>query len=83
MPERSRELLAGLRSSLSAKGGRCIHISVRGDSPLYAEVLKNPAVVSRVYAAPDGCKLDDPAAWEAANPGLGTIKLRSLYVCRS
>ena len=77
MPERSRELLAGLRSSLSAKGGRCIHISVRGDSPLYAEVLNNPAVVSRVYAAPDGCKLDDPGAWEAANPGLGTIKLRS------
>ena len=77
MPERSRELLAGLRSSLSAKGGRCIHISVRGDSPLYAEILNNPAVVARVHAAPDGCKLDDSAAWEAANPGLGSIKLRS------
>ena len=32
-PERARELLAGLRSSVSAKGGRIIHISVRGDSP--------------------------------------------------
>ena len=31
MPERSRELLAGLRSSVSAKGGRVLHISVRGD----------------------------------------------------
>ena len=74
MPERSRELLAGLRSSVSAKGGRVVHISVRGDSPLYREVLNNPAVVSRVYAAPDGCELDDVDAWRAANPGLGTVK---------
>ena len=74
MPERSRELLAGLRSSVSAKNGRTIHISVRGDSPLYAEVLNNPAVVAHVYQAPDGCKLDDEAAWHAANPGLGTVK---------
>ena len=76
MPERSRDLLAGLRSSVSAKGGRTIHISVRGDSPLYAEVLSNPAVVTRVYMAPEGCALDDEAAWRAANPGLGTIKQR-------
>ena len=74
MPERSRELLAGLRSSVSAKGGRTIHISVRGDSPLYREILSNPAVVKRIYAAPDGCELDDESAWRAANPGLGTIK---------
>ena len=73
-PERARELLAGLRSSVSAKGGRIVHISVRGDSPLFAEVLNNPATVARVYAAPDGCGIDDQAAWHAANPGLGTIK---------
>ena len=74
MPERSRDLLAGLRSSVSGKGGRTIHISVRGDSPLYAEVLNNPAVVSHVYQAPEGCRIDDEAAWRAANPGLGTVK---------
>ena len=74
MPERARELLAGLRSSVSAKGGRVVHISVRGDSPLFAEVLDNPATVARVYAAPEGCEIDDQAAWAAANPGLGTIK---------
>ena len=74
MPERARELLAGLRSSVSAKGGRIIHISVRGDSPLFSEVLENPATVARVYAAEDGCAIDDQAAWHAANPGLGTIK---------
>ena len=29
------------------------------------------------YAAPSGAALDDPAAWRAANPGLGTIKSES------
>lgn len=72
--ERSRELLAGLRSSVSAKGGRIVHISVLGDSPLFREVLENPATVAHVYAAPEGCAIDDEAAWAAANPGLGTIK---------
>ena len=80
MPERSRELLAGLRSSVSAKAGRIVHISVRGDSPLFAEVLRNPAVVSRTYAAPDDCALDDREAWAAANPGLGTIKQESYMI---
>ena len=70
MPERSRELLAGLRSSVSAKAGRIIHISVRGDSPLFAEVLDNPATVSRIFAAPEAATIDDQAAWHAANPGI-------------
>ena len=77
MPERSRDLLAGLRSSVSAKNGRTLHISVRGDSPLYAEILNNPAVVSRVHQAPEGCAVDDEAAWAAANPGLGAVKSRA------
>ena len=77
MPERSRDLLAGLRSSVSAKGGRTVHISVRGDSPLYREILDNPAVVSHVYVAPDDCALDDETAWRAANPGIAAgIKQR-------
>ena len=76
MPERARELLAGLRSSVSAKGGRILHISVRGDSPLFAEVLANPATVAHQFSAPDGCTIDDESAWEAANPALGTIKQR-------
>lgn len=73
-PERSRDLLAGLRSSVSAKGGRIIHISVRGDSPLYSEILQNPATVAHIYAAPDDCDLGDESAWYAANPTLGMIK---------
>ena len=82
MPERSRELLAGLRSSVSAKGGRIIHISIRGDSPLFAEVLSNPATVAHVYAAPEGAAIDDESGWAAANPGLGTIKIAGVHAGR-
>ena len=70
----ARDLLAGLRSSVSARGGQIRHISIRGNSPLFGEILKNPAVVSHVHAAPDGCDIGDEAAWHAANPGLGSIK---------
>ena len=71
-PLRARDLLAGLRSSVSARNGQIRHISIRGDSPLFAEILENPAVVSHVHASPDNCAIDDEAAWHAANPGLGT-----------
>ena len=73
-PLRARDLLAGLRSSVSAKNGRIMHVSIRGDSILFAEILANPSVVSHVYAAPDGCEIADEASWYAANPGLGVIK---------
>ena len=73
-PIRARELLAGLRSSVSARNGKIRHISIRGDSPLFREILENPAVTAHVHAAPDGCLINDEAAWRAANPGLGTIK---------
>lgn len=36
----------------------------------------DPRVVCHVYAAPEGCRMDDPKAWAAANPALG--KFRSL-----
>ena len=73
-PLRARELLAGLRSSVSARNGQIRHISIRGDSILFREILENPSVVAHVHAAPDGCDIGDAAAWRAANPGLGTIK---------
>ena len=73
-PERARDLLAGLRSSVSARNGKIRHISIKGDSPLFEEILANPAVIAHVYAAGDDCELSDESAWRAANPGLGTIK---------
>ena len=68
MPERARELLAGLRSSVSAKGGRIVHISIRGDSPLFAEVLDNAATIAHVYAAPEGCSIDDSICLGGGEP---------------
>ena len=73
-PLRARDLLAGLRSSVSARNGKIRHISIRGDSILFREILDNPSTAGRVYAAPDGCDIAGEAAWRAANPGLGTIK---------
>ena len=73
-PIRARDLLAGLRSSVSARDGKIRHISIRGDSILFREILENPAVVSHVYAAPADCAIDDEAAWSAANPALGLVK---------
>ena len=73
-PLRARDLLAGLRSSVSARNGAVRHISIRGDSILFREILENPAVPSSVYAAPADCAIDDEAAWRAANPALGLVK---------
>ena len=73
-PLRARDLLAGLRSSVSARAGKIRHISIRGDSELFREILENPTVVSHVFAAADDCDIGDESAWYAANPGLGTIK---------
>ena len=75
MPAKGRDLVAGLLSSVSAKDGRLIAISVLGDSPLTAELVRRkarPAVAVHVYQAPKGCALDDEAAWHAANPGLAS-----------
>ena len=73
-PLRARDLLAGLRSSVSARNGKIRHISIRGDSELFAEILDNPAVVSHVYEAAADCEVGDEAAWRAANPALGVVK---------
>ena len=74
LPERARDLLAGLRSSVSARNGTIRHISIRGDSPLFREILENPATKAHVYAAADACDVDDVSAWRAANPALGIVK---------
>ena len=69
--ERDRELVNGMRSSTSAKNGRVIVLSIQGDSPLTRELIdraNDPALALHLYRAPEGCDLDDPAAWHAANP---------------
>lgn len=39
-----------------------------------AERSQDPSIVSHVYTAPEGCELDDPVAWKAANPALGLFR---------
>ncbi len=78
LQERDRPLVAGMRSSVSARGGRFVALTIHGDGPFVPEILErrdDPAVAVHHYRpAADDCALDDPEAWSAANPGLGTIK---------
>ena len=77
LQERDRGLLSGLRSSVSARDGRVIHLSIWGDGPFVPELVDaadDPAVCVHLHQADEGCRLDDEAAWRAANPGLGSIK---------
>ena len=62
-----------MRSSTSAKNGRFVALSIQGAAPFTKELIDradDPAVALHLYRAPDGCALDDPEAWAAANPGI-------------
>jgi len=80
LDESRRELVAALKSCVSARDGQFVAISIRGHSPMFAE-LETQAEAGlawwREYAAEPGCRPDDPSAWKAANPGLASgIKSR-------
>ena len=73
LKERDRELVNGLRSSVSARNGRFIGLSIQGDAPFTEEMLARRGAAGLAvhhYAAPEDCSLDDEDAWRAANPGL-------------
>ena len=73
LKERDRELVNGLRTSVSARNGRFIGLSIQGNAPFTHEMLERrgrPDLVVHHYAGPDNCKLGDESAWAAANPGL-------------
>ena len=77
MTERDRELIAGMRTSTSARNGRLIALSIRGDSPMLEEMIERrdlPTCSVHLFA-PDAHQGDDvdvadPAIWAAGNPGL-------------
>lgn len=72
-PANARGLVAGMRSSISARNGRFIALSVWGDLPFVPEIVarrNDPAVAVHLYQSPEGMALDDPEAWAAANPGI-------------
>ena len=69
-PERKRELVAGIRSAISAKDGRIVICSIRSTGPMMGEVLDNPETIKRVYEADKDCDFKDEKQWHKANPGL-------------
>ena len=73
LKERSRGLVSSMRSAVSAKGGKFLSLSIHGDGPFVDEVLERKGAAGLAvhhYFAPEGCALDDEAAWHASNPGL-------------
>ena len=80
MQEKSRSFVASLRSSVSARGGTFMALSVHGDGPFIPEILSRrgaPGLAVHLHQAEEGAALDSEAAWRAANPGLGLIKQTS------
>lgn len=75
--ENKRGLWQALSSCLSGRDGRLLAISIRGNGPMFSELAAradDPDIHWTEYAPPSDCAIDDPAAWHAGNPGLGTIK---------
>ena len=77
MTERDRDLIAGMRSATSARNGKLIALSIRGESPMLEEMIERrelPTCSVHLYA-PDviqGADVDihDRKIWAAGNPGL-------------
>ena len=78
LPERYRSLVAGMRSATTAKGGKFLSLSIIGDGPFMGEIIARagePGLKVHNFRA-EGRReprVDDEAAWAAANPGLGVI----------
>ena len=91
MGERDRDLVAGMRTSTSARNGRFIALSIRGDSPLLEEMIERrdlPTCAVHLFAPdiPENGDVDvhDEAVWAQGNPGLAVgIKSRPVDAGRS
>jgi len=85
LDESRRALVDALLSCVSARDGQFVGISIRGHSPLFAEIeaeAEKGLAWWREYAAPPGCRPDDPGAWKAANPGLASGIKSQAYMRR-
>ena len=73
MPESQRGVWDAVYSCVSTRNGRNVHISIKGDGPMFAELLERKGeqgIVVHEYAAPVDCDLGSEEAWLSANPGL-------------
>ena len=83
LPERYRALIAGLKSSLTARRGRMICLSIVSDSPFTQEAISlkgHEGIVVNHYHGDEGCAIDDPVQLRKANPGIesGILHLEDL-----
>ena len=78
MGEADRELIAGMRSSTSARDGRFIALSIRGESPLLEEMIDRaglPTCAVHLYAPEVGVggelDIEDPGGVGGGESGVG------------
>ena len=73
LKERDRDLVASMRSSISARDGKFVSLSVFGSAPFIPEILErrgDRGLVVHLFQAAEKARLDDERAWRAANPGI-------------
>ena len=77
MSERDRELVAGMRTATSARDGKLVALSIRGESPMLEEMIDRrdmPTCAVHLFApnvaVGEQVDITDPAVWAAGNPGL-------------
>ena len=87
LSEQDRGLVNGMRSSVSAKRGKFLSLSIWGDGPFCGEIVERRAhegVCVHLFQAEEGAALDSAEAWDAANPGIkAKIKSRDYMVSES
>ena len=76
LPETKRVLIEHLKASLSGRDGRFIALSIRGSSPLLAEMVAasedDPSIYVQLHESTPGCDLRDESEWHRSNPGLNS-----------
>ena len=82
LQERDRALVNGMRSSVSAKAGRFVSLSVFGSGPFIPEILQrqkmgDPGLAVHLYQSDPDAAIDDEANWHLSNPGI-KAKIKSL-----
>ena len=72
-PEKSRSMIRGMYSAITARDGRIFCISIRGDNEVLEEIIQrgdNTETYVQVHAAGEESSILDEDSWHQANPGL-------------
>ena len=85
LQEKNRDLVNSMRSSVSAKAGKFLALSVFGPGPFVPEIIKRrgePSLALHLYQSDADCHLDDEKAWHDSNPGLA-VGIKSIEYMRA